>query len=253
MKPHVAVIPAAGRGTRLRPATRVVPKALITIVDRPSIQLVVEEAVRAGADEVILVVDLEAGPLIHDHFEREGPLPGLEHVRLRLAIQEEPLGLGHAIWTAAEAVGGRRFFCLLADVIVAEGDGVSPLAEFDESAVALQRIDKARAGSYGIADVEEVGGRLTLRGAVEKPDPSEAPSDLALIGRYLFTPEIFEVLASAKPGYGGEIQLTDAINVLAEGGRCGAAVVAGDTIDIGTPAGLVRAVNALAPRLLADE
>lgn len=253
MTPHVAVIPAAGRGTRLRPATRVVPKALITIVDRPSIQLVVEEAVRAGADEVILVVDLEAGPLIHDHFEREGPLPGLEHIRLRLAIQEEPLGLGHAIWTAAEAVGGRRFFCLLADVIVAHGDGVSPLVGFDDAAVALQRIDPARAASYGIADVEERDGRLHLLGAVEKPDPSEAPSDLALIGRYLFTPEIFDVLAKAKPGYGGEIQLTDAINELASRGRCGAAVVPGDTIDIGTPRGLVRAIDALVGDLLGDE
>ncbi len=252
MKPHVAVIPAAGRGTRLRPATRVVPKALITIVDRPSIQLVVEEAVAAGADEVILVVDLDAGSLIHDHFEREGPLPGLEHVQLRLAIQEEPLGLGHAIWTAAEAVAGRRFFCLLADVIVASGDGVTPLADFEDSAVALQRIDPARSRSYGIADVEDRDGRLQLLGAVEKPDPSEAASDLALIGRYLFTPEIFEVLAEAKPGYGGEIQLTDAINTLAQAGRCGAAVVAGETIDIGTPRGLVRAIDALAPRLLGE-
>ena len=115
---EVAVIPAAGRGTRMRPATRVVPKALITVIDRPAIQYAVEEAARAGATEAVIVVDLDAGHLIQQHFLVDDRLPGLEHVKVRPIVQEEPLGLGHAVLEAREVVHDRPFFCLLADNIV---------------------------------------------------------------------------------------------------------------------------------------
>ena len=118
MSIEVAVIPAAGRGTRMRPATRVVPKALLTVIDRPAIQYSVEEAARAGAKEAVVVVDLDAGHLLAQHFSIEGPLPGLEDIQLRPVVQEEPLGLGHAVNEAAHMVGDRPFFCLLSDNIV---------------------------------------------------------------------------------------------------------------------------------------
>ena len=127
----------------MRPATRVVPKALLTVVDRPAVQYVVEEAVRAGATEVILVVDLDAGHLVQQHFLQDGRLPGLESVKIRMVVQEEAFGLGHAVWETAEAVRDRPFFCLLADNIVRPGHDVLPaLADAAQggSAVCLRHL-----------------------------------------------------------------------------------------------------------------
>lgn len=252
MSVEVAVIPAAGRGTRMRPATRVVPKALITVVDRPAIQYAVEEAARAGAKEAIVVVDLDAGHLIAQHFKLGGSLPGLEGIRVRPVVQEEPLGLGHAVYEAAEMVGDRPFFCLLSDNIVRPGQDV--LAEMaagsndgQVSVMCLRRLTDEFLSKYGVvvpaSEVED--GYLDLGGAVEKPGVEDAPSRLGLVGRYLFTPEIFSILNKTTPGVGGEIQLTDAINELGNLGRLRGFVADRDLLDTGTPQGLLKASQVL--------
>lgn len=253
MSIEVAVIPAAGRGTRMRPATRVVPKALITVVDRPAIQYAVEEAARAGAEEAIVVVDLDAGHLIAQHFSLGGPLPGLEDIRVRPVVQEEPLGLGHAVYEAAEMVGDRSFFCLLSDKMVWPGhDVLSSLAEGSRdgtvSVMCLGELPDAIVPTQGVivptSEVED--GFLDVAGAVEKPALEDAPSKLGLIGRYLFTPEVFPILRKTPPGRGGEIQLTDAINELGGRGELrGYVSPGGDLLDVGTPQGLLRASKVL--------
>lgn len=252
MSVEVAVIPAAGRGTRMRPATRVVPKALITVVDRPAIQYAVEEAQRAGAKEAIVVVDLDAGHLIAQHFKLGGALPGLEDIRIRPVVQEEPLGLGHAVYEAAEMVGDRPFFCLLSDNIVRPGRDV--LAEMADgsrdgevSVMCLRRLTDEFLSKYGVVvpTSEIAGNYLDLGGAVEKPGVEEAPSRLGLVGRYLFTPEVFSILNKTAPGVGGEIQLTDAINELGTRGRLRGFVAETDLLDTGTPEGLLQASKVL--------
>lgn len=247
MKVDVAVIPAAGRGTRMRPATRVVPKALLTVVDRPAIQYAVEEAARAGATEAILIVDLDVGHLIHQHFVSEGRLPGLEDIRVRPVVQEEPLGLGHAVYEAQEMVAGRPFFCILADDIVPPGRDVLPslaaAADHYDSVMYLRPVPPEVVPTKGIAipSSDIVDNVLSLSGSVEKPALEDAPSDLALIGRYLFTSEIFSILATLEPGHGGEIQLTDAIDELGKRGRLKGYIDDIDLLDIGTPLGLLHA------------
>ncbi len=170
---EVAVIPAAGRGTRMRPATRVVPKALITVVDRPSVQYAVEEAARAGVKEAIVVVDLDTGHMVAQHFSLDGPLPGLEDVKVRPVVQEEPLGLGHAVHEAAEMVGDRPFFCLLVDNIVHPGHDVLPAlaqgsGEGTVSVMCLRRLSDEFLSRYGVVipASDEDNGYLDLAGAV---------------------------------------------------------------------------------------
>lgn len=252
MSIDVAVIPAAGRGTRMRPATRVVPKALITVVDRPAIQYPVEEAARAGAKEAIVVVDLDTGHLVAQHFSLDGPLPGLEAVRVRPVVQEEPLGLGHAVYEAAEMVDDRSFFCLLSDNIVRPGhDVLQAMAagsrDGEVSVMCLRRYPDEFLDRYGfvIPTSEVEDDYLDIGGAVEKPGVDGAPSNLGLVGRYLFTPEIFSILEKTDPGYGGEIQLTDAINELGSRGRLRGYVADTDLLDTGTPQGLLHASNVL--------
>lgn len=260
MSIEVAVIPAAGRGTRMRPATRVVPKALITVVDRPAIQYAVEEAARAGATEAVVVVDLDAGYLIAQHFKIGGALPGLEDIRVRPVVQEEPLGLGHAVYEAAEMVGDRPFFCLLSDNIVRPGQDVleEMAAGSNNGAVSvmcLRRYSDEFLDKYGFvipaAEVED--HYLDLRGAVEKPGIDKAPSNLGLVGRYLFTPEVFSILNKTDPGFGGEIQLTDAINELGQRGRLRGFVADTDLLDTGTPQGLLQATRVLGSHQFGDE
>ena len=245
---EVAVIPAAGRGTRMRPATRVVPKALITVVDRPAIQYAVEEAARAGATEAVLIVDLDVGHLVQQHFLVDERLPGIEHVRIRPVVQEEALGLGHAVYEAREVVRDRPFFCLLADNIVKPGHDVLPdlMMRSDggkSSVVCLRRLSDEFLSKYGV--VVPAGSEddepLELSGAVEKPGVERAPSRLGLIGRYLFTPEVFDILATAEPGHGGEIQLTDAIDELGKRGRLRGSIADSDLLDVGNPLGLLEA------------
>jgi UTP--glucose-1-phosphate uridylyltransferase len=248
MSIEVAVIPAAGRGTRMRPATRVVPKALLTVIDRPAIQYSVEEAARAGAKEAVVVVDLDAGHLLAQHFNIEGPLPGLEDIQLRPVVQEEPLGLGHAVNEAAHMVGDRPFYCLLSDNIVRPGhDVLASLGDGSRdgsvSVMCLRDLTEEFLSKYGVVvPASELEDRyLDLAGAVEKPGPINAPSRLGLVGRYLFTPEVFEILGGLEPGHGGEIQLTDAINELGARGRLRGYVAEEDLLDVGTPIGLLEA------------
>lgn len=249
---EVAVIPAAGRGTRMRPATRVVPKALLTVVDRPAIQYGVEEAARAGASEAIVVVDLDAGHLIAQHFHSGDPLPGLEDIRVRPVVQEEPLGLGHAVYEAEEMVGDRPFFCLLSDRIVRPGgDVLADLARGSEdggvSVMGLRSLADEDLSAYGVAipASELKDGYLDLSGAVEKPGIEDAPSRFGLDGRYVFTPEVFSILEKTPPGVGGEIQLTDAINALGAAGRLRGFVSEYSLLDVGTPEGLLHASHQL--------
>lgn len=259
MSIDVAVIPAAGRGTRMRPATRVVPKALLTVVDRPSIQYSVEEAARAGAKEAIVVVDLDAGHLVAQHFSIEGPLPGLEEIHIRPVVQEEPLGLGHAVNEAAHMVGDRPFFCLLSDNIVRPGHDVLTQLAYgsDDGAVSvmcLRELTDEYLARYGVVipDSDVVDGYLDLAGAVEKPGVEAAPSRYGLVGRYVFTPEIFGILDKTTPGVGGEIQLTDAIHELGERRRLRGYVAMGDLLDVGTPEGLLRAAHELGRHQFGD-
>ena len=183
MSIEVAVVPAAGRGTRMRPATRVVPKALIPVVDRPAIQYAVEESVRAGASEVIIIVDPGVETLAERHFWEEGPLPGLEDVKITPVVQEIPHGLGHAVLTAREAVADRPFYCVLADNIPRpDGDVLSAMARaFDDtSVVCLRRLTPEFLERYGVVVPGTWLGQevVEVRGAVEKPGAAHAPSDL---------------------------------------------------------------------------
>jgi UTP--glucose-1-phosphate uridylyltransferase len=244
----------------MRPATRVVPKALITVVDRPAIQYSVEEAARAGATEAVVVVDLEAGYLIAQHFKIGGALPGLEDIRVRPVVQEEPLGLGHAVYEAAEMVGDRPFFCLLSDNIVRPGqDVLGEMAagsnEGGVSVMCLRRYTDEFLDKYGfVIPASEVEDRyLDLAGAVEKPGVDKAPSNLGLVGRYLFTPEVFSILDKTDPGFGGEIQLTDAINELGQRGRLRGFLAETDLLDTGTPQGLLQATRVLGSHQFGDE
>jgi UTP--glucose-1-phosphate uridylyltransferase len=252
MSIDVALIPAAGRGTRMRPATRVVPKALLTVVDRPAIQYAVEEAARAGAKEAIVVVDHDVGQMVSQHFSLEDPLPGLGDIAIRPVTQEEPLGLGHAVNEAAEMVGDRPFFCLLFDNIVRPGrDVLMHLADGSQdgtrSVMCLRELSDEFLSRYGVvvpaSNVDD--GYLDLAGAVEKPGPENAPSRFGLVGRYVFTPEVFSILDETAPGVGGEIQLTDAINELGKRGRLRGWVGDQDLLDVGTPEGLLHATYRL--------
>lgn len=244
----------------MRPATRVVPKALITVVDRPAIQYAVEEAARAGAKEAVVVVDLDAGHLIAQHFKVGGSLPGLEDIRVRPVVQEEPLGLGHAVYEAAEMVGDRPFFCLLSDNIVRPGqDVLEEMAGGSNdgavSVMCLRRYSDEFLDKYGFvvptSEIED--GYLDLGGAVEKPGVDKAPSNLGLVGRYLFTPEVFSILDKTDPGFGGEIQLTDAINEFGRLGRLRGYVAETDLLDTGTPQGLLQATRVLGSHQFGDE
>jgi UTP--glucose-1-phosphate uridylyltransferase len=231
-----AVIPAAGLGTRFLPATKATPKEMLALVDKPAIQYVVEEAVACGITD-ILVVTGRGKRSIEDHFDRSfelehllregGKLEELAEMRAIAELAEvhyirqgEPKGLGHAVSVARAHVGDHPFAVLLPDDIMRRGAGVleGMVGTFDRvrsSVVALKEVTAAEISSYGSARPEPADGNLVrVLDVVEKPAPDEAPSNLAVIGRYVFTPGIFDALVHVKPGKGGEIQLTDAIKLL---------------------------------------
>lgn len=246
MSIDVAVIPCAGAGTRMRPATRSVPKPLLPVIDRPVIQYVVQEAVDAGVTEVVLVVDDRPGDPVMSHFTDGDPIPGLEDVVFTRTIQPDPHGLGHAVLCAADAVGDRPFMCLLSDRFPRPGKSFATrlAAAFDgRPAVAVFPIEGEQLGTHGVVAIEgEPDGDLArVVGAVEKPGADRAPSNLGLIGRYIFTPDLFEVLASQGEGFGGEIQLTDAIDAMARATSATGLIVDEDLLDIGVPSGMLEA------------
>jgi UTP--glucose-1-phosphate uridylyltransferase len=234
---HKVVIPAAGLGTRFLPATKAVPKEMLPIVDVPTIQLIVEEALRAGAHEVV-VVNGRGKSAIEDHFDRSYELEDTlakkgkqelfermraisNSVRLISVRQKEPLGLGHAVLAARHAVGPEWFGVMLGDDLIdSEEPGIGQLArvarETGKAVVALMPVPEDQAHLYGVAAGPALSANtLAVERIVEKPPRGQAPSNLAVVGRYLLPPEIFEVLAQLKPGVGGEIQLTDALAQLA--------------------------------------
>jgi len=230
-----AVIPAAGLGTRFLPATKASPKEMLPVVDKPAIQYVVEEAVRAGLDDVLMVTGRNKRPL-EDHFDRNVELElALEAKgdQARLAAvqqatdlatvhyvrQGDALGLGHAVLAAAQHVGDEPFAVLLGDDLIDARDPlletmVAVQAEHGGSVVALMEVPPASISMYGCAAVEGTGDTVRITGLVEKPPVDEAPSNLAIIGRYVLSPTVFEVLRTIPRGRGGEYQLTDAIQEL---------------------------------------
>jgi UTP--glucose-1-phosphate uridylyltransferase len=233
--PHVtkAVIPAAGLGTRFLPATKAQPKEMLPVVDKPAIQYVVEEAVRAGIDDILIITG-RGKRTLEDHFDRNfeleyyleqkgkhedlaGTRALAELADIHYVRQGEPLGLGHAVSVARKHVGDNPFVVMLGDDIMVDGAAVlrqmiETYGHYGRSVVALSEFPPAEISSYGCVDPEVIGDDLVqVRGIVEKPAPADAPSNLAVMGRYVFTPEIFDALEQVSPGVGGEIQLTDAI------------------------------------------
>jgi UTP--glucose-1-phosphate uridylyltransferase len=235
-----AVIPVAGMGTRFLPATKAMPKEMLPVVDKPAIQYVVEEAVAAGLHDVLMVTGRNKQAL-ENHFDRVGELEAvlrskgdeekLEKVRhatdladVHYVRQGDPKGLGHAVLRAKMHVGREPFAVLLGDDIIDERDPLltrmlQVQSERNTTVVALLEVDPAIAHLYGIAVVEQTDEDDVVRvtGLVEKPDPGTAASNLAIIGRYVLRPEVFDVLENTPPGKGGEIQLTDALQALASG------------------------------------
>ena len=234
-----AVIPAAGMGTRFLPATKAVPKEMLPVVDTPTIQYVVEEAVAAGLGDILLITGRGKGA-IEDHFDRapeleelleaKGDTAGLELIRKsnQLAAvhsirQGAPKGLGHAVLCAADHVGDEPFAVLLGDDFIHPSDPllrrlIEARARYGGSVVTLMEVDRDQISLYGAATVEPTGEDDVFRvtDLVEKPDPDDAPSNLVIIGRYVCDPAIFGVLRETPPGRGGEIQITDALKTLAQ-------------------------------------
>ncbi|HEX3907035.1 MAG TPA: UTP--glucose-1-phosphate uridylyltransferase GalU [Mycobacteriales bacterium] len=269
-----AVVPVAGLGTRFLPATKATPKEMLPVVDKPAIQYVVEEAVRAGLSDLLFVTGRNKSPL-EDHFDRNYELEdklsrdgGKQHLLARVqeatelatvhyVRQGEALGLGHAVLMSARHVGNEPFAVLLGDDLIDERDVlltrmIDVQQRLGGCVVALLEVPRDQIGLYGCAAVEETGDEDVVRitGLVEKPDPAEAPSSLAIIGRYVLAPQILDVLRDTPPGRGGEIQLTDAIQSLAgrrdDGGPVHGVIFRGRRYDTGDKADYLKAIVQLA-------
>ena len=236
-----AVIPAAGLGTRFLPATKATPKEMLPVVDRPAIQYVVEEAIRAGLNDVLMITGRNKRAL-EDHFDRvpvlesqlaeqgkDALLKAVEATNelgeLHYVRQGDPKGLGHAVLRGKVHVGDEPFAVLLGDDLIDEKEGLlSQMVEVQQatggSVIALMEVPRESISAYGAAAIEAVEGQdgyVKVTGLVEKPAPEEAPSNYAVIGRYVLSSKVFEVLENTAPGRGNEIQLTDALQTLAVG------------------------------------
>ncbi len=259
-----AVFPVAGLGTRFLPATKAMPKEMLPIVDRPLIQYAVEEAVAAGITELIFVTGRNKRA-IEDHFDR---VPELEYdlesknknalletvrnvipdsVKCVYTRQPAALGLGHAVLCAATIVGNEPFAVLLADDMIDAdapviGEMMKVAREFEGSVLAIQQVPRANTNQYGIVSgSRKAHGVMSLTGIVEKPKPENAPTDLAVVGRYILEPEIFALLESTQAGVGGEIQLTDGIAALLKSRRVFGFEYDGVRYDCGSKEGFYRA------------
>ncbi|MFD2370795.1 UTP--glucose-1-phosphate uridylyltransferase GalU [Brevibacillus sp. GCM10020057] len=265
-----AIIPAAGLGTRFLPATKAMPKEMLPIVDKPTIQYIVEEAVEAGIEDIIIVTG-KGKRAIEDHFDsafeleqnllEKQKLDLLDRVRQSAKIanihyirQKEPLGLGHAIWCARRFVGNEPFAVLLGDDIVcAKVPCIRQLSEiFDKkrcSVIGVQEVPDEYISRYGVIDpIAGEGGLYQVRAFVEKPRRGTAPSNLAIMGRYVLTPDIFAILERQETGAGGEIQLTDAIQRLNEQQTVLAYQFEGVRYDVGDKLGYITTTIEFAMR-----
>jgi len=270
MRIRKAVLPVAGLGTRLLPASKVVPKEMLPLVDKPTLQYIVEEAVSAGIEEIIFVTS-RSKRSIEDHFDA---FPELEAVLAKKGKQRElaelqqiermasyvvvrqpqPLGLGHAILCARDVVGNEPFVVMLGDNLIDPQTPCLPRMldmqkRYGGSVLSLFACPPEQISAFGVAAVEEVAGTadaVKVHFLVEKPGRDEAPSNLAVEGRYVLTPDIFALLEETRPGAGGEIQVTDALQVQAAAGRCYGLRFSGVRYDTGTPLGYLTSSIAYA-------
>ncbi|WP_159502048.1 UTP--glucose-1-phosphate uridylyltransferase GalU [Microbacterium sp. 18062] len=270
-KPFKAVIPAAGLGTRFLPATKAMPKEMLPVVDKPAIQYVVEEAVHAGIEDVLIIIGrnknnianhFDSMPELEEKLRQKGDsdkLAKVEHSNdladIHLVRQGEPKGLGHAVLRARAHVGDHPFAVLLGDDLIDERDPLltTMLAEYDKrgaTVIALMEVDPDSIHLYGAAAIEptETDGVVRVTGLVEKPRKEDAPSNLAIIGRYVLSPDVFDVLEHTEPGKGGEIQLTDALQELATDTNAGVygVVFSGRRYDTGDRLDYIKAIVQLA-------
>lgn len=263
MKVKKAIIPAAGLGTRFLPATKAQPKEMLPIVDKPTIQYIIEEAVASGIEEILIITGRNK-KCIEDHFdksielelelEKKDKKDLLDMVRnisdmvnIHYIRQKEPKGLGHAIYCAKTFVGNEPFAVLLGDDIV---DSEKPClkqlidcySEYKTTILGVQTVAKENVSKYGIVDGIHVEDRVyKVKDLVEKPNTEEAPSNVAILGRYIITPEIFNILENTKPGKGGEIQLTDALKTLIGTEAMYAYNFEGKRYDVGDKLGFLQA------------
>lgn len=233
MKIKKAIIPAAGLGTRFLPATKAMPKEMLPIVDKPTIQYIIEEAVASGIEDILIVTG-KGKRAIEDHFDHsfeleqnlfeKGKFDLLDEVQkpsklvdIHYIRQKEPKGLGHAIWCARKFIGNEPFAVLLGDDIVKADKPclkqmIEQYEQYHASILGVQQVDRNEVSRYGIVDAQSLEDRLyKVHHLVEKPKKEDAPSNLAIMGRYILSPRIFDILSNQEPGAGGEIQLTDAI------------------------------------------
>ncbi|QAY67780.1 UTP--glucose-1-phosphate uridylyltransferase GalU [Paenibacillus protaetiae] len=262
MKVRKAIIPAAGLGTRFLPATKAMPKEMLPIVDKPTIQYIVEEAVESGIEDIIIVTG-KGKRAIEDHFDNsfeleqnlleKGKLDLLNEVQkpskmvdIHYIRQKEARGLGHAVWCARKFIGNEPFAVLLGDDIV-RGEKpclrqmIEQYERYQSSIIGVQPVPEQEVSRYGIVDGREIHDRLySVNHLVEKPKQSEAPSHIAIMGRYILSPRIFDILDNQQPGAGGEIQLTDAIAQLNQSEAVYAYNFAGTRYDVGEKLGFIQ-------------
>ncbi|MDF0727776.1 UTP--glucose-1-phosphate uridylyltransferase GalU [Cytobacillus sp. S13-E01] len=262
MKVRKAIIPAAGLGTRFLPATKAMPKEMLPIVDKPTIQYIIEEAIESGIEDIIIVTG-KGKRAIEDHFDHsfeleqnlfeKGKFELLDEVQktsklvdIHYIRQKEPKGLGHAIWCARKFIGNEPFAVLLGDDIV---DAAKPCLRqmieqyerYNASILGVQTVPDKEVSRYGIVDGNQIGDRFySVNNLVEKPKQDDAPSNLAIMGRYILNPRIFEILENQKPGAGGEIQLTDAIAGLNQFEAVYAYDFEGTRYDVGEKMGFIQ-------------
>lgn len=267
MKIRKAIIPAAGYGTRLLPATKAMPKEMLPIIDKPTIQFIIEEAAAAGIEE-ILVVTGKGKKVIEDHFdsaheleyflEQKGKFEELRKVReftgladIHYIRQSDRKGLGHAIHVGRKFIGGEPFAVLLGDTFFeseppALGQLIKGFDRFQTSILGVQTVPEEKVSKYGIVDAKPlIDAFAYVNQLVEKPQAGTVPSRLAMVGRYILTPSIFDILENQPPGVGGEIQLTDALNRLLTREAVYTCEINGRWHDVGDPLGYLKAILAI--------
>ena len=258
-----AIIPAAGLGTRFLPATKAQPKEMLPIVDKPTLQYIIEEAIDSGIEEILIVTG-RSKKSIEDHFDRsielelelekKGKLDMLKMVQdisnmvnIHYIRQKEPKGLGHAIYCAKSFIGDEPFAVMLGDDIV---DAKTPCLkqlincynEYQTTILGVQEVSDSEVDKYGILDAKPIDDNVyKIKDMIEKPNLNEAPSNIAILGRYILTPTIFDILETQQPGKGGEIQLTDALRTLVKTEALYAYIFEGKRYDVGDKLGFLEA------------